>query len=203
MAHREKTVWQFKVTLQDIRPQIWRRIQVPSAYSFWDLHVAIQDAFGWLDCHLHEFRIQRPDSNQPIRIGIPDDSPFEGDELALPGWEIALGDYLSSESPSAEYIYDFGDDWRHAVRLEKALPADPGDRYPICIGGARHCPPEDVGGPFGYLEFLQAIGNPDHPAHESYLEWVGEAFDPEAFDPAEVRFDNPKKRWKRAFEQGR
>jgi hypothetical protein len=53
-------VYQFKVSLLDIKPVIWRRIQAPSTYSFWDLHVAIQDAMGWLDCHLHKFQIPEP-----------------------------------------------------------------------------------------------------------------------------------------------
>jgi hypothetical protein len=74
-------VYQFKVSLLDIRPTVWRRIQVPSTYSFWDLHVAIQDAMSRLDYHLHEFRIPEPSGNQLARIGIPDGDRFEGDEL--------------------------------------------------------------------------------------------------------------------------
>ena len=41
-----KQVYQFKITLMDIQPEIWRIIQVPDHYSFWDLHVAMQDAMG-------------------------------------------------------------------------------------------------------------------------------------------------------------
>ena len=66
-------VCQFKITLNDIKPPVWRRIQVPETYSFWDLHVAIQDAMGWFDCHLHEFNIKEPKTNKEVFIGLPDE----------------------------------------------------------------------------------------------------------------------------------
>jgi hypothetical protein len=201
MDRKTKMVYQFKVSLMDIKPIIWRRIQVPSTYSFWDLHVAIQDAMGWLDYHLHEFRIPTLDREEISRIGIPDDEGFE-EEPVLAGWDVSISDYFSSQNPSAEYTYDFGDDWRHTIKLEDIIPRSPGVRYPVCSAGARHCPPEDVGGPFGYGEFLRAIRNPKHPEHNSYLEWVGGFFDATAFDPARVRFDNPGRRWKLAFQEG-
>jgi hypothetical protein len=80
------------------------------------------------------------------------------------------------------YTYDFGDNWRHVIQVEKVLAAEPGARYPRCVGGKRACPPEDCGGPWGYGDFLEAISNPKHPEHEDMLEWAGDEFDPEAFD---------------------
>lgn len=200
MHRKARTIYQFKVTLLDIRPTIWRQIQVPSTYSFWDLHVAIQDAMGWLDYHLHEFQIPDPETSQLVRVGIPDDDALEGDDRVLPGWDIPISDYFSPENRSARYTYDFGDDWNHTVKLENVVPGLPGIRYPMCSGGARRCPPEDVGGPPGYREFLRAIRNPKHEEHDSYLEWVGGAYDPESFEPTRVRFANPRRRWKIAFE---
>ncbi len=84
------------------------------------------------------------------------------------------------------YKYDFGDSWRHAVRVEEVLAGDPKQRYPRCIGGARACPPEDVGGTPGYARFLRAIGDPRHPERQEYLRWLGGRFDPEAFDAGAV-----------------
>jgi Plasmid pRiA4b ORF-3-like protein. len=84
------------------------------------------------------------------------------------------------------YVYDFGDDWRHDIVVEKVLDPDEGIKYPVCIGGKRNCPPEDVGGPWGYEDFLEAIQDPQHPEHESMLEWVGGSFDPEEFSIDEV-----------------
>lgn len=196
-----RMVYQFKVSLLEVRPTVWRRIQVPSTYSFWDLHVAIQDAMGWLDYHLHEFRIREPNGNKLVRIGIPGDE-FEEAEPVLEGWNEFIAAYFCPENPSAEYTYDFGDDWKHAVKLEAVIAQQPGIRYPICSAGDRRCPPEDVGGPYSYSEFLKAIHNPKHEEHESYLEWVGGAFDAAAFEPTQVRFNSPKKRWKIAFREG-
>jgi hypothetical protein len=81
-------IYQFTITLQEIAPAIWRRLQVPATYTFWDLHVALQDAMGWLDYHLHVFRLRRPPKKMVIEIGMPDD---EGsDDQILPGWDIPL-----------------------------------------------------------------------------------------------------------------
>lgn len=199
MGRIADTVFQFKITLRHIRPPIWRRIQVPAATSFWDLHVAIQDAMGWLDYHLHEFRITPAPGRPSLHIGIPDDDPFLGAVPVLPGWEIPVRKHLGWPTARALYTYDFGDDWKHDVVLEKVLARSPGVEYPVCVAGRRHRPPEDVGGPGGYLRFLEAIRDPEHEEHESYLEWVGGSFDPEEFSPAEVVFDDPAERFKIAF----
>ena len=188
---REKHVFQFKITLLDLTPPVWRQIQVPSSYSFWDLHVAIQDAMGWTDTHLHFFEVLDASLGEWVEFGIPD----RGDDTGLlPGWDYMIRDYLSSEGASVIYEYDFGDSWRHAVTLEAILPTDQKRRYPICLGGARRCPPEDCGGVWGYKDFLEAITNPSHEEHADMLEWIGGSFDPEDFDPARVRFDDPQER---------
>ena len=196
----KKQVYQFKVTLKDVKPPIWRRIQVPSTYSFWDLHIAIQDAMGWLDCHLHEFRVKDV-SGQMLSFGIPDED--FGDDDILPGWKHKISKYLSLVRPTFEYVYDFGDDWRHKVELEAVLPAEPKATYPCCIKGKRACPPEDCGGPWGYEELLQVLGDPAHAGYEDMKAWVDsmkeETFDPEAFDPSSVEFWNPKERFDLAF----
>jgi len=84
------------------------------------------------------------------------------------------------------YQYDFGDGWEHGLVVEKVLPADLEGRFPRCLDGARRCPAEDCGGPWGYGEFLEAILDPTHPDHDEKLEWFGGEFDPEAFDVGEV-----------------
>jgi hypothetical protein len=84
-----------------------------------------------------------------------------------------------------KYEYDFGDGWLHEVLFEGYRPVEKGMKYPVCLEGARACPPEDVGGVWGYDEFLQALADPDHERHEEFMEWAG-PFDPEEFDPKEV-----------------
>jgi hypothetical protein len=190
-------VHQFKVTLKGIEPTIWRRIQVPEVYSFWDLHVAIQDVMGWQDCHLHDFSLRNPKSGMKEQLGIPDE---DGELELLAGWEHNIADYFSMENTTAKYVYDYGDNWEHRVELEEILPRIKGIKYPCCIGGERACPPEDCGGVHGYEEFLKAIMDPQHKQHEEMLTWAGHDFEPETFDAKKVRFDDPEKRWKYAFE---
>ena len=197
MKRKFTNVYQFRIDLADIRPPIWRRIQVPEAYTFWDLHVAIQDSMGWLDYHLHEFEIMDPSSREKCKIGIPDEE--FGYEKVFPGWRRKIADYFSLENPKAKYVYDFGDYWVHNLKLEKILPREKGVKYPRCIKGKRACPPEDCGGTGGYEEFLEAIMNPKHEEHEEMLRWIGGEFDPEYFDPKEVVFEDPDKRFKIAF----
>lgn len=192
----------FRVELQNISPQIWREILVPSSYSFWDLHVAIQDSMGWLDYHLHAFRLQDPETGEALEIGIPDDewSPDGGRVIA--GWQTPIRSYLNAAGQTVIYDYDFGDGWSHRIELREIVPLEPGARYPKCVGGERACPPEDCGGIWGYENLLEAISDPAHEEHDSILEWLGGEFDPERFDPATVKFDDPKKRWRLAFEEG-
>jgi hypothetical protein len=194
-----KQIYQFKITLKETKPPIWRRIQVPGTYTFWALHVAIQDAMGWLDCHLHEFRIRDLDGRL-LSIGIPDED-FGGE--TLPGWKCRISKYISLARPTFEYVYDFGDDWRHKVELEGVLPAEPGVDYPRCIKGKRSGPPEDCGGPWGYKELLEVLSDPQHEEHAGTRMWVesikGGPFKPEEFDPAAVQFSDPRERFELAF----
>ncbi|MDO9530052.1 MAG: plasmid pRiA4b ORF-3 family protein [Syntrophales bacterium] len=198
MKKKFKSVYQFKITLKDIKPPIWRRIQVPESYTFWDLHVAIQDVMGWLDYHLHLFGIINPSTELKDEIGIPYED-FEFDKETLPGWELKIADYFSMENPKADYLYDFGDGWEHVIELEKIVARAKDVKYPVCVTGKRSCPPEDCGGIWGYQDFLEIIKNPDDEEYEEMLRWVGGEFDPEAFNIEDVHFDDPDKRWKTAF----
>ncbi|MCF7708665.1 MAG: plasmid pRiA4b ORF-3 family protein [Verrucomicrobia bacterium] len=193
-------IYQFKITLTAITPLIWRRIQVPAMYSFWELHVAIQDAMGWLDCHLHTFRIPEEHENRFIEIGSPSDV-FD-DETIIPEHKTPLAQYVTDPGQVIKYEYDFGDGWLHEVLLEEALPKTKGARFPKCIDGERACPPEDCGGPPGYYELLETLQNPEHEEYEDSVDWLKNhlknyhPFNPDEFSPSKVRFDNPKQRWK-------
>ncbi len=194
-------VYQFRISLIGSRPEVWRRIIVPSGYSFWDLHVAIQDSMGWFDCHLHAFRMRSTEPGSTNPIGIPDDDPFEGDQEFLAGWEIPIVDYFRKAGDAADYEYDFGDGWEHEVVLEEIAVRPAKTRFPVCIAGAGACPPEDCGGVSGYERFLEILGDPEHEEHEEMKAWAGGHHDPAAFEPKKVKFDNPCRRWKRAFQE--
>jgi len=198
MKKKFDKIYQFKITLRDSKPPIWRRIQVPDTYTFWDLHIAIQDVFGWSDYHLHEFEMIHPSSKRKVRIGFPDED-FGRD--ILPNWKQKISDYFSMENKKSDYLYDFGDSWEHEITLEKILASEKGVNYPKCVKGKRAGPPEDCGGIWGYEEFLEAIKDPEHEQHNEMLEWIGGEFDSEYFDPNEITFDDPDKRLKTAFSQ--
>jgi len=190
-------VFQFRITLQDIKPTIWRCIQIAKQCTFWDLHVAVQNAMGWTDSHLHEFRVFNPATGKKECIGIPDNN--EDVHPTLAGWDVKVEHYMRSEANyEIRYLYDFGDDWEHLIAFEGEHDKQ-ADKYPVCLAGERACPPEDVGGIPGYENFITIIKNPRHKERKELLEWVGGKYDPEKFDPKKVKFDNPKIRWRKAF----
>jgi hypothetical protein len=104
-----------------------------------------------------------------------------------------------SASTTLKYLYDFGDGWEHCVRIERVTDAAPGMRYPCLVEAAGRCPPEDVGGPWGYREFLDAIADPDHEEHAEKLEWIGGSFDPADVDLQALTkaVDSLAKKWPR------
>lgn len=195
-----KPILQLRVELLHIEPLIWRRLQVPGDYTFWELHVAIQSAFAWNDTHLHEFRPVNPCDGNP-RFGMPlddfDDSP------PRPGWEHRAADVLTRTTPRLVYEYDFGDGWLHLITLEEVLAAAPGKKYPRCTAGERSAPPDDCGGPCGYERLLETLADSGDPEHASSHAWASRQkgqrgkFDPEAFDEQQVKFANPAPRLKR------
>lgn len=195
----EITAYRFHIELEGIRPPVWRRIRVPGDYSFWDLHVAIQDAMGWLDCHLHLFEIRNPQTGALEEIGIPDDDPFLDEPPCLAGWEVPIAEYFIKGGDTAFYKYDFGDNWRHTVALEEMDTIRKGERRLACLAGERRCPPEDCGGIHGYAEMLEILADEMHGEHDAMLQWLGGAYDPAAFSASDVKFDDPKMRWRYAF----
>ncbi len=173
-------LYQFKITLREIAPAIWRRIQVKDC-TLDKLHERIQTAMGWTNSHLHHFQFGGQLYGDPLLMQENFGEMGYADSTA-----VKLGDIVPKAGTrfAFEYEYDFGDGWRHEVVFEGCLKAEPDRKYPLCLDGARHCPPEDVGGPPGYAEFLNAVADPDHERHDEFLTWIGGTFDPEEFDTA-------------------
>jgi len=171
-------IYQVKITLDDIKPPIWRQVQMDDC-SLAELHDIIQISMGWDDEHMYAFVIE---GEQYGDLERGDD--FEHDVRSL-----RLSDLVKRGDTRFRYDYDFGDDWQHTVDIEKTMPAEEGVYYPRCVAGERACPPEDCGGPHGYPHLLAAIKNPKHKDHEEMLDWLGDDFDPEEFDLDEVNAD--------------
>ena len=167
-AHKPKTqlcVYELGITLQEIRPPIWRLLQVPNTLPLKRLHDVLQTVIGWTDSHLHRFE------KDGKHWGVPEEDEDYGAEI-IDESRATIGAVLRAPGDSMLYVYDFGDNWRHNVELEKILPASEVVR-PICLAGERHCPPEDVGGVSGYEEFLEVIFEPGHEEYEHYIRWAG------------------------------
>ena len=197
MSKQQSKIFRFKISLLEIEPEIWRVIEVPESYTFWDLHVAIQDAMGWLDYHLHSFdpnSSSRPDNRA---IGIPE-GPMDSDFIA--GWTIPITKHFIGRGDSARYEYDFGDGWIHEIELLAIEPKQSDITYPRCISGERACPPEDCGSIPGYYRLVEILSDPKDPEYQDMIEWLkGHAknyypYDPEFFDADSVNFWDPKKR---------
>ncbi|MGZ9226534.1 MAG: plasmid pRiA4b ORF-3 family protein, partial [Anaerolineales bacterium] len=189
-----KLVYQIKVTLIGLKPPIWRRFLVADTTSLHRLHDILQIVMGWTNSHMHHFIIDGEFYGKPL------DDDF-GDMRAKDETRSKLNQFVSGKEFRFGYEYDFGDSWEHELIVEKILPADKGSDHPVCTAGKRACPPEDVGGMWGYEDFLKAIVNPNHPEHEDLLEWIGGSFDPEYFNLEEVNIRLRHSRRSREAEQ--
>ncbi|MBU3923989.1 MAG: plasmid pRiA4b ORF-3 family protein [Nanoarchaeota archaeon] len=166
--------FQFKIFLEGISPKIWRRFVVGDSLSFDDFHGVIQRVMGWENYHLYEFDVGG------VKI-TPDDG--EADYDFLDSKKVSLRDYLK-EKQRFNYLYDFGDCWRHRIVFEKIVDCED---LPKCVDGERACPPEDCGGGWGYEEMMEISKDKKHPEYEEKIvEWLGEDFDFEKFDLEEV-----------------
>jgi hypothetical protein len=172
-------VYQLKVTLQDSHPPIWRRIQVRDC-TLGDFHVILQIVMGWQESHLHQFIVNGEYYGRVIQ-GVDMGMDIKDEEDMLLNRIVGSGGKVKFF-----YEYDFGDSWVHEITLEETLAPESRVAYPRCLEGARACPPEDVGGVWGYADFLQAIANPEHESHDDMLEWIGGKFDPKAFSVHQV-----------------
>lgn len=178
MATRKRdknaAVFQIKVTLLEVEPPVWRRLLVPADTTLGKLHFVVNEAMGWKCSHLHSFALRDRTFGDPLldpegELDFEDERKVKLDALVQAGQALA-------------YEYDFGDSWSHELQIEERLGADPRLSYPLCIGGARACPPEDCGGTRGYERLLRALADEDDPEHDDLLRWMGGFFEPEGFD---------------------
>ncbi|MCZ7647422.1 MAG: plasmid pRiA4b ORF-3 family protein [Planctomycetota bacterium] len=170
-----------EVALLDLKPRIWRRFAIADGGTLAELHYALQAVMGWYDCHLHEFAIRGQ------RYGVPDpEMNFDEDEDLLDEAKFKLARVLGGPKTSFRYLYDFGDNWEHEVKVVAVQAPEPGHEYPLCLAGERACPPEDCGSTWGYGQLLDILKNPKHAEYKERVEWLDGPYDPERFDLAEV-----------------
>jgi hypothetical protein len=194
-ADKPQEIYQIKVTLLGTKPPIWRRLLVPADLTLEQLHDVLQIAFGWEDCHMHDFRIGQQ------RFGTPEEAEeLLGRSRTASERTTRLFSVLNRVGAKAVYTYDFGDSWEHGIVAEKRLAPEPGRAYPACLEGKRHGPPEDCGSIPGFYHLLDAIRDPAHEQHEELRDWLGDKFDPDSFSVEEVnrRLEPLQRRWNEA-----
>ena len=183
-------VARLKVTLSDVEPQVLRRFDVPLKIKLHRLHDVIQAAMGWTDSHLYEFRAGGSD------WGVPDpDGFYDG---PMPASKTSLLDVIEDMgTKTIHYIYDFGDNWHHVIKIEKIDDAIAGAAYPRLVRAIVACPPEDVGGFPGYADFLEAMADPKHQENDQMLEWYGGQFDSDEAEIGRIldNFERLAKKW--------
>ena len=168
------SIARLKVTLDDVKLAVQRRLEVPLTIRLDRLHLVLQAALGWTDSHLYEIKAGG------VGWGMPD--PDFGDG-PLDASKARLIDVLEDVgTKTIKYLYDFGDGWEHTIKVERVTEAVPGVAYPVLIDARGRCPPEDVGGPWGYDEFLEALADPDHESHADMKVWAGRNYNPKVVD---------------------
>ena len=170
-------VYTLKITLLGTEPPVWRQVIVRGDILLEELHYVIQIAMGWTNSHLHQYFVGN------VRYGVPD--PEFGNNMKDEA-DFTLADIAARQGSKFRYEYDFGDSWMHEIKVEKIAKAITDHKYPVCADGARNCPPEDVGGIWGYSELVEAMSDPEHERRGEFIEWLGESFNPEALDLKEA-----------------
>ena len=169
-------VFQLRIGLTEVEPPVWRRLLVPGGVRLDKLHRIFQAAMGWQDYHLHSFEI-----GGSLLGPQTDDAP----EDELDEKSVTLQSVVG-QTGSFAYEYDFGDGWEHEVAIEKSWRTPTALKFAVCVDGGGACPPEDCGGPSGYADLLDVLGDPTHDEYEHMLGWAGGLIDPEKFDLALV-----------------
>lgn len=168
------SIYQLHLSIEDIEPQIWRRILVSKTTTLWRFHKMLQALFGWKDYHLHQFEVGE------IVFGMDYVDPE--DDYTVSYSRVTLGKVLKRVGNTMTYLYDFGDDWEVTIVLEQTFEKDPEVVYPLCLEGKRAGPPEDSGSPHGFMNLMEILGDPKHEEYKACKKWVGARYDPEAFN---------------------
>lgn len=119
---------------------IWRRLLVRSGTTLYQLHQAIEVIMNWDNFYLYQFKLfARPFSRRAASC--------ENDRnVRLEDFRLHLGERF-------DYEYNFYCFWQVDIRLEAVLPFEQ-DHYPRCLAGKGDPPPEDIGGPTAYMQWL-------------------------------------------------
>ena len=174
-------VARLRIELRKIQPRLWRQVDIPLSSTLLALHDILQVAVGWTDSHMFVFVIGERVYGEPL----PHDDFWDRHVYKAAG--IRLKALIERGVERFLYVYDFGDDWKHDVFIELVRDGEADVDYPAFVGGERRCPPEDVGGVPGFMQFLEAALDPLHAEHKEVLTRYGKQFDPVDIEKRWVR----------------
>jgi hypothetical protein len=177
-ASSPQKILQLRIALRYIKPPIWRRVLVPDNWQLGELHPVLVAVMGWGGYHMHAFRFGggfNPTVYSTHQMVV------ECGPRILDEDRVLLGSLIRRKGQTFSYEYDFGDSWQHEVKVEKISPYDPGVALPVCLAGARACPPEDCGSFPGYTNLLRVLKKAETPEDDDLRAWAG-PYDPEHFD---------------------
>lgn len=196
--------FQFKIQLQNItNPPVWRRVLVPADATFSTFHSIIQSAMGWEGMHLYSFSPTgygsipwiEEDEFEEEEDDYDEDEDEEADELFpsasddnIRATKLKLSDIFKKKGQTFTYIYDFGDDWKHKITLEE-IDNKNTSKFPKLIAGKGTCPPEDCGGPMGYENLKEVLGDKNHPEYKEMKAWLYGSDEDEFADDDEAIWD--------------
>jgi hypothetical protein len=166
-------LYQLKIRIELEGWDIWRRVLVPSTYSFRHLHNIIQIVFDWQDYHLHEFHAHKQGSK--TKQILMDDNPESLDWVDFASCDVVQERFIALKDifpiyNEVKYEYDFGDSWEHTITLEKVIRSN--EFKATFLDGNGERPPEDVGGAGGYQEYKDIMADVNDPEYESMKAWA-------------------------------
>jgi hypothetical protein len=183
---------EIKVTLNEVEPPVWRKFIISTDANLKELHMVIQKTMGWQNSHLHDFSI----NNGKQRFSPKDMSEsFDNDDESEDSSEVTIADLMMMKIEDFQYNYDYGDGWEHSIEIGKEVLPQAGVKYPLCTEGSGACPPEDCGGPYGYLNLCKILSNPKDEEYKEMREWVGREFDPTKFSIEKANKELRSKSW--------
>jgi len=169
---------QVHIKIKNCPVPVWRRVVIPTSYSLYDLHTVIQTVMGWTNTHLHGYFIGNVlyvDKLADWEDGV--DEGYEDER------KVIVESLISKLPKQIMYTYDFGDDWDHEIKFERIVPYKPNVHCPVCVSGKGVCPPEDIGGIWGYERYLYSLKHPKLKLRREFDEsYYDVDFDPFSID---------------------
>lgn len=183
-----------RITLDDVKPVVSRKISVPSNIRLYHLAPLLLRIMGWAGYHMEMFVYKKTTFYEP-KEEVEEMKAMNDAENKITSidWAaVTIGEVLKKKGDSIKYVYDMGDYWEHTVKLMEIHNYPPNvDRSLYILEGKNACPPDDMGGTDGFLHLLDVLKNPAQNLDDwkMFKSWLPRGYDPKVFNihDAELR----------------